>query len=76
MAQQHRHPGCEFCADGDLERIAANEFRGTILLRCSRCGAFYEAASDGTRRDRRFGEHGAMTLFPAFAELREAERRG
>jgi hypothetical protein len=40
--------GCEFCADdrnmfyGHVEQVASNDVLGTLLLRCPRCGTFYE----------------------------------
>ena len=40
--------GCEYCADdanlyfGHVEQIAGDEANRTLLLRCPRCGSFYE----------------------------------
>jgi len=51
--------GCEYCSDdqnrlyGHVTQIASDEVRRRILLRCPRCGTFYEntpASSDETRR--------------------------
>ena len=71
VAQQHVDFGCEFCADdqnrlyGHLAQIGSDETRQTILLRCPRCGAFYENTPTGDDKTRRLSPGEANQLYPA-----------
>ena len=64
--------GCEYCADdqnrffGHVTQIASSEERQMLLLRCPRCGAFYENTARGADRTRRLSESEAEDLFSDF----------
>jgi hypothetical protein len=51
--------GCEYCADdhnrfyGHLTQIASDKATQAILLRCPRCGAYYENTPRGADKTRR-----------------------
>jgi uncharacterized Zn finger protein len=65
--------GCDYCADGQnrlhghVTQIGSDE-RGLILLRCPRCGAFYENMAGGFDRTRRLTVDEARELFPGSIE--------
>jgi len=62
--------GCDYCADyqnfyfGHVTQIGSDGERGMILLRCPRCGVFYENTPAGEDKIRRLTEHEAATLYP------------
>jgi hypothetical protein len=62
--------GCDFCRDdqnrfyGHVTQIGSSDERGTILLRCPRCGAFYENTAGGFDETRRLTAEQARELFP------------
>jgi len=62
--------GCDYCRDdqnrlfGHVTQIGSNEERGTILIRCPRCGALYENAPAGADVTRRLTEEDARESFP------------
>jgi hypothetical protein len=62
--------GWAYCADdqnrfyGHVTQIGSSEERGTILLCCPRCGAFYETTAGGFEETRRLTAERARDLFP------------
>lgn len=62
--------GCDYCRDdqnrfyGHVTQIGSSWQRGTILLRCPRCGALYENTPAGDDHTRRLTEAEAAELFP------------
>jgi hypothetical protein len=62
--------GCHFCRDdqnrlyGHVTQIASNDHRGTILIRCPRCGALYENTAGGPDETRRLSVEDARERFP------------
>lgn len=62
--------GCEFCADdqnrlyGHIDQLASDEARQMILLRCPRCGAFYENTPSGPDNTHRLQPDEASRLYP------------
>ena len=62
--------GCDYCADdqnrwfGHVTQIGSDEERGLILLRCPRCGAFYENTAGGDDQTRRLTTAEAAQLYP------------
>jgi hypothetical protein len=61
--------GCEFCADetnllyGHVPQVGSSEGRRTVLLRCPRCGSWYEQDPDSGSTIRRDEQH-ARAYFP------------
>jgi hypothetical protein len=66
--------GCEYCADdqnrlfGHLTQVGSSEDRGMILLRCPRCGAYYENTAGGYDQTRRLTPTEAQLLYPGAVE--------
>ncbi len=66
--------GCDYCADdqnrlyGHVAQIGSDEVRRMLLLRCPRCGSFYENFPQGPGpaldMTRRLNEAEARALFP------------
>jgi hypothetical protein len=62
--------GYPYCADdqnrlyGHVTQIGSSEERGTILLCCPRCGAFYENTAGGFDETRRLTAEQARGFFP------------
>lgn len=61
--------GCGYCADdanmnfGHVEQVASDEASRTLLLRCPRCGSFYELAHPGPPQAARLTEVEAAARF-------------
>jgi hypothetical protein len=62
--------GCDFCRDdhdrllGSVTRIASNDERQRVLLRCPLCGALYENSPHGTDQTTRVSSEEARRLYP------------
>lgn len=62
--------GCDFCRDdqnrlfGHVTQVGSDEQRRTILLRCPRCGAFYENVATGRDETRRLTGEEAKQRYP------------
>jgi len=61
--------GCDYCAEdqnrwyGHVTQIGVDNERGTILLRCPRCGALYETTVDDDQL-RRLTPGEAAKIYP------------
>jgi hypothetical protein len=62
--------GCGYCADdqnrlyGHLDQLDSDETRQMILLRCPRCGTYYENTPRGEDKTRRLTPEEADHLYP------------
>ena len=61
--------GCQYCADdanmffGHVEQVASDQTTRMLLLRCPRCGSFYEVAPAGPAQATRLTEAEATARF-------------
>jgi hypothetical protein len=73
MQRDHaeRDRGCEYCADdanmffGHVEQVASNEATRRLLMRCPRCGSFYEVTPAGPAHAARLTQAEAAARFPS-----------